>query len=424
MSTGIFRRELWTKELIAWYLYDFSNSFLIINCTVYFSQWVIIDHDVPDFFFGLAFMAASAFLVFVTPYVGELGDRGRGHRKIFVGTTIAAILAGFAIFVSGRFIPDPRMALIAALLAYGIFQFLQQLALVPYNAFLKYISPPEHYGKISGLGFMANQLGFIAGLAVSLVVTAGPLTWFGVDRLAPLLPSAIAFVVFSLPALIILHSGHQPATGGATVSFWKTLSSNLREAKQYPGVRPLILAFHLFTNAVNPILLFSAIYLEKTFGASDPFKVKTFLSVIAAYTLGAVIGGALSDKIGHRRMVLASLALTAVATIPLASVQQLAPTIIFFPIYGLGIGMVYASSRAYLASLIPSTESGRFFGLYTFAEKLGQVIGPITWTFIVLMFAGYAPGNYRIATFATGMFVLASMITIARKEKTPHHKAE
>ena len=208
------------------------------------------------------------------------------------------------------------------------------------------------------------------------------------------------------------------------VSFWKTLSSNLREAKQYPGVRPLILAFHLFTNAVNPILLFSAIYLEKTFGASDPFKVKTFLSVIAAYTLGAVIGGALSDKIGHRRMVLASLALTAVATIPLASVQQLAPTIIFFPIYGLGIGMVYASSRAYLASLIPSTESGRFFGLYTFAEKLGQVIGPITWTFIVLMFAGYAPGNYRIATFATGMFVLASMITIARKEKTPHHKAE
>ena len=83
------------------------------------------------------------------------------------------------------------------------------------------------------------------------------------------------------------------------------------------------------------------------------------------------------------------------------------------------MGVVYASSRSYLASLIPVGESGTFFGLYTFAERFASVIGPAIWGIIIFGFSTLAPANYRIAAFVMGILVLAAVIPLLKIKKLP-----
>jgi len=48
------------KDIVGWYLYDFANSFLIINGSLYFPQWIIGPTNTEsDFWYNFAFVASS-----------------------------------------------------------------------------------------------------------------------------------------------------------------------------------------------------------------------------------------------------------------------------------------------------------------------------------------------------------------------------
>lgn len=420
MALSVLKRELWSKSLVAWYLYDFANSFLVINLTLYFSQWVVADRGFSDFAFALPFMASTAVLVLLSPYLGELGDRRGSHRAILIAGTLAAAASGVGIYAAGRFIPDQALGAAAALIAYGLFLFFLQAALVPYYAFLKHLAPAEHYGKVSGFGFSANQLGYIAGILLTLPLFSGPFAVFGFDRLAPILPAAAAFLIFSLPAFTALRSPPPTAVRRGRLPFRRTLLEGLRASGRYPGVRPLLLAFYLFSDAITSLTFFSAIYLEQVFAMPDAAKAALVLIVIVAYGAGSFASGVFSDRIGHRRVLLWSLAATALAILPIALVRGASLAFVLFPVFGLAIGMVLTVSRAYFASLVPVAESGRFFGLYTFADRFASVIGPAIWSAVVWTLAAYHPWNYRAAALAmAGLVALGIVPLVWRRKLTP-----
>ncbi len=422
------QKELWSKPLASWYLYDFANSLLVINLTVYFSQWVVVDRGLTDFWFALPFMLATAVLVFLSPYVGALGDRKGNHSQIFILTTLGAVASGLSIFLAGRLAASPPLGVALALVFYGLFNFFLQLAFVPYNAFLKHIARPEDYGKTSGFGLTFNQLGYLAGLLLSSPIIQGTFTLFGQDRLAPLVPAAFGFFLFALPGFRFLRAGpvverisHYQA-GGQLVPetsgtpFWQTFWTSLKESRKYPGVFPFLIAFYLFSNAITALTFFSAIYLQNVFGLPDPFKVRIFISVIIAYALGSFLGGLLSDRWGHRRTLLTALAATALAILPIALVRQAALTVYLFPAFGLAIGVVYASARAYFAARIPQAESGKFFGLYALSERFGSAIGPAVWGLVIWALSGFYPWNYRAAALAMAALVAVGIIPLISKK--------
>src|SRR3989344_1736736 len=202
----IFRKELWNKPLFVWYLYDFANSFVFINATIYFSQLVVVDNKIPDFWLALPFMLATAILVFLSPYFGNYGDRKGAHYKIFLWTTLGTVASAFLMFFAGRVGLGPTKAIIMALIFYAFYQFFYQLAFVPYSVFMKFLSPEEDYGKVSGIGFGLSEVGHIAGLLLTLPITYGIISIFWADRLAPMFPAALGFMVFAMPALFVLKS--------------------------------------------------------------------------------------------------------------------------------------------------------------------------------------------------------------------------
>lgn len=283
---------------------------------------------------------------------------------------------------------------------------------MPYYAFLKHLAPAEHYGKVSGFGFSANQLGYIAGILLTLPLFSGPFAAFGFDRLAPILPAAAAVLVFALPSFAVLRSPPATAAERGRLPFWQTLRASLRESGRYPGVRPLLLAFYLFSDAITSLTFFSAIYLQRVLAMPDAAKAALTLIVIVAYGGGSFIGRMLSDRIGHRRLLLWSLAATALAILPIALARSVQSAFVLFPAFGLAIGVAFASSRAYLASLVPVAESGRFFGLYAFADRFASVIGPAIWSAAVWLFAAYHPWNYRAAALAMAGLVIMGIVPL------------
>ena len=196
--------------------------------------------------------------------------------------------------------------------------------------------------------------------------------------------------------------------------FWKKTIQNLKESRKYPGVFPLLIAFYFFSDAIVTVTLFAAIYLQVILQASDTLKVILFIVVETGFALGAFFGGLVSDALGHRKALMGSLALTAVTIVGLSTIHSSRDGMVIFTLFGLGMGVVYASSRAYLASLIPEEESGKFFGLYVFAERCSSIVGPATWGIVIFLFAGLYPLNYRLAAIA---MAILSWLNIKKQQR-------
>lgn len=218
-----------------------------------------------------------------------------------------------------------------------------------------------------------------------------------------------------LPIFIIFRKKQFPAEKNKIItehSFLKSFWNNLKESKKYPGVFPLLLCFYLFSDAITTITLYSAIYLERVFLISDEAKVGIFIIITAGLVVGAFAGGILSDKYSRRKILVISLILNAITIVLVAINQEVSFLNLIFGLFGLTMGVVYASSRSYLASLIPVEESGKFFGLYTFSERVASIIGPAVWGIVILLFASITPVNYRIAAFIMGIFVFLAAIPL------------
>lgn len=407
-----FQKELWTRELLAWYLYDFANSFVYINATLYFSQWVVVDQGLTDFWFALPFIIATVVLIFTSSFVGDYGDRKGAHGKIFLYATVLALLSFAGMFLAGRFLSHP-FGVSIALILFGCYQVGYLLSFVPYNTFIKFISLPPSYGSVSGIGLGFSELGHIAGLLLTLPIAKGTWLWFGTDRLAPLPPALIAFAILSLPALVVFSKKYiAPVVRTASASWWKTFWRHLMESRATLGVFPLLLAFYFFSDALQTVSLYSAIYLEKVFSAPDTTKVTMFILVLVGFAAGSFISGVLSDRRGHRSVLIYSLVLSGISIVLLSLASNIGFLYPIFVLFGSASGGVYASSRSYLAALIPQEESGKFFGLYTFAERFASVIGPAIWGLVILGAAGIAPLNYRIAAGVMGLIALLGIIPL------------
>ena len=410
----LFHKELWRKPLSSWYLYDFANSLLIINANLYFSQWIVVDKGIPDFFFALPFMIATALLLFVSPYVGYLGDKNASHHKIFIFAALATVASSILMWASARYAPI-IMSAILALIAYGLYQFFAQLVLVPYTAFIKTIAPKEHYGAVSGLGFSFGQLGNIFGLLLTLPITYGVITFFGTDRIAVLLPATVAFLLFATPSFFYLRT----TTKNADVHkphLFKTLWHSVKESKKYPGVFELIIAFYFFSDALMSISLFGAIYLQNVYGAPDTLKVPMYLLAIGGMFAGALLGGVVADKKGHRFTMITALCCTVIMILFVAFASTMYQVIVSFSLFGFFSGAVYSSSRAYLALIIPEQESGRFFGLYELSERFASIVGPAIWGVTVWLLRDFFPWNYRAAVITMALLATFGLIPLLRKK--------
>lgn len=167
-------------------------------------------------------------------------------------------------------------------------------------------------------------------------------------------------------------SGSSPGVPGTTIG--QLLCGYSR---RYWGATGLLMLFAL-ANSTDTLLILRA----QNLGLGDAAAVLGYVVFNLTYTLTAYPAGALSDRLGRRRVLIAGFAVYAASYVGFA-LTNAGGVYWLFALYGVSIGLTEGVGRALIASLLPADRKGRGLGLFHmgigFSALLGSLVAGIVW---------------------------------------------
>jgi len=156
---------------------------------------------------------------------------------------------------------------------------------------------------------------------------------------------------------------------------------------------------------IGPILpLFVAVLLPESTRVATMAGIVTGASA-AASSVGAVVLGRTGDRVGYRRVLLASAAVTAVFYALQATVTDLTQWILLQICVGLAISGTISALSALLATLAPEGKQGSVYGIDTSVTSASNAIGPMIGAALAV-----ALSLRSTFVFAAGLFFMAAAL--------------
>lgn len=408
------------KVRVAWSLFDFCNSFVIINGSVYISQWVT-SHGVREFWYGFAFSVSTVALLLTAPAIGWIVDvtvrRVTWLRAQTVLITLFALAIPFVVLT----LPDGLLRVVTVLILFFFLNYFYQTSLIFYDSMLPRMVTGRRTSILSGIGEGLGHFGSIAGLFLML-----PLVKTGVRPFLPpggIFTLAPAGLLSGLSVLIVLSFLRNrdlslPATGIPIRDRYRESVDQFRDSTRDPIIRRFLFAFYLYGDAILSVQLFIPIYLREVWSLPSEKVALTVLLALVTSGIGAFAAGGLASRVGIRRLLLIVLWLWCLGLVAIA----LAPTFeIFLAVFapcGFLFGAVWALSRSFLAVAGSSDRMGFYFGLYSVAERFSAILGPLIWGAVVWLLAGFGSWAHRSAMLAMALLLFCGAL-IARRLPEP-----
>src|SRR3989344_2424350 len=409
------------KNVFLWTLYDFANSIVTIVFFLYFSQWLVVDKGVPDFWYNMIFTIGSVLLLLTAPILGSIADKnGRQQNYLNRITVIVFIFFLLASFTTLFFSQKVFLAALFFLLANYLYQF----SFVFYNALLHYIAPPEKWGRVSGIGQTGNWLGQIAGLLITLPLASGAVYLVGeAGRAQTFLPATVIFFILALPMLLYFKISEQDQTV-VKINIkeeYRNYWTQFKELIKVPNLGLFLLSFFFFNDAVITAAINFPIYLEKVFAVADKTKSLILLGILVTSAIGAFCTGFVADKIGLKKTLLFVLGSWVFVFPALAFTSNFRLFIVFTVLMGFMYGATWTVTRAAMTALCPKEKLNFGFSFYTMAERISTLVGPLVWGSLVYLLAGFGSLAYRTSVSTMSVFVLIGIFFLRKveiKEKT------
>lgn len=227
-----------------------------------------------------------------------------------------------------------------------------------------------------------RKLGFSLGLmqvAVFLGMTLGP--WIG-----GMMADAIGYRRAFMASGLILLSGGLLVLIGARERFVRPSQEELRKSGSlssllthggFPAMLALFFFFHMSVDFVSPILplFIESLCIPGRGGVASTTGTLYALSGAAA-ALAAGGTGYLSDRLGHKPLLIAYLILTALCMLLHSLAQSVAHMAWLRILYGMTAGGILPMMNALVGRLIPVGSYGKGYGLTSSMACLGMAIGP------------------------------------------------
>lgn len=434
------------RAVAAWGLYDLANqSFqLLINTllfSIYFANFVAADDAKAKTLWGAMFFASNALVVITAPVLGALADARAWKKEILLasGCLCVVLMACFPLLGPG--------AVVLAIALYVPASFACGTGENFLASFLPELAKRENMGRVSALGWSMSYAGALLLLIVCLVSvhTLGlkqPEQWKGLFLFA-----AAWFALGMLPSFFLLHErtrvrpAAESASSVALTAAFKRLRQTIRQAGRFKQLARFLGIFFIYSMGTQTVVFFAGLIGDSFgFGIGELILMSIVMAITAG--LGAVLTGAVQDKLGHRRTVMSILVVWVIATAGLAILKlgQVPPPppdaaaagsaasdpgIWFWIIaggIGLGLGGIGTASRALVGAFTPEHRSAEFFGLWGMVYKLASFGG-------VLFAVAAESSRYGLflitAFFAVGLVLMprvderAGMAAAAADEQDP-----
>lgn len=389
------------KAQWSWALYDWANSAFATTVLagffpLFFNRyWAAgVAPETQTLYQGITATVASLVVMLLAPWFGAIADRRGARKRFLMAFTMLGVVATASLYLVGQ----GQWGWAIALSILGRIGFFGGQSF--YDALLVNVARPHELDRVSSLGYGLGYLGGGLLFAVNVAMALKP-DWFGLGDAS--LATRVSFVMvalwwllFSLPLFRHVPEG-EPV---ASVSGWASLRSTLREIR---GLRPVwmfLLAYWLYIDGVDTIIVMAVDFGMKLGFADDSLIVALLMVQFIGFP-AAIVFGRLGERYGTRAAIFLALAIYSAVTLWAYFLETVAQFYLMAAAIGCVQGGIQALSRAFYARLIPPEKAGAFFGFYNMLGKFAAVLGPL-----VVGVTAQLTGNPRLAILSLLAFFL------------------
>ena len=354
-------------------MFDFANSsysavIAAVIFPVYYTSYIVgNDAGLGDVWWGRAISVSMAFVAITSPLLGGISDFSGSRKKfLFLYTMLCVIVTASLIFLSKGSIFTGFLLVVLANIG-------MEGGIVFYNSYLNDIARNEYQGRVSAWGFATGYLGSILSLLAALLLIKA-------DHITFAWPMTAAFFfTFSLPAFLFLPRDEPKGVtiAGAAKEGIATTFAVLKKMWSNKDQRRFLLAYLLYEDGVNTVIVFSSIFAATTLGFKSEELIGLYLVVQMTALAGAFIMARPIDYWGPKKVVSLSLALWVLVTILVYFIYSKSFFFVAASMAGLGLGTVQAATRAFFVQFIPPGDESKYFGVYSLVGKTSAVVGPL-----------------------------------------------
>ncbi|MGA6827601.1 MFS transporter [Nitrospira sp. NS4] len=400
------RRELW-----AWCCYDFANSsfstlIVTVAYSVYFIQIVATDLSSGGTAERLWFWGYSASMLVVavlSPILGALADARAIKRQLLIFSTLLCVVCTALLFfvVKG----DTGLGLVL----FGLANIGFDLGFVFCSAFLVELVPAQQMGRLSGYGWGFGYVGGLLSLALAYpFIKEGFVEANLTSYRLSFVVTAVFFLVAALPTFAWLQERAKPRGFAPGLTLWRELTTQLRETigelARYRDLRRYFVAYLIYTDAINTVIVASAIFANKVLDFTPGDLIIYFLVTQITAGLGSVGFGLVADRIGAVRAITITLVMWVGLVVAAALVQTHTQFYLLGLVAGAALGSNQAVSRTLIGRFTPLGRQGEFFGFFSVVGKFAAIMGPIVYGEVTAW-----TGSQRWAVLSMAVFFVAGL---------------
>ena len=400
----------------SWVLYDVGNSaFTLLIATIipiyfnFLAEEAGLSNVQYLAYWGYAASAATLLVAVLGPVFGTLADT-QGYKKpiflLFLGVgLIGCIALGFAAHW------------LWFLLIFVVARVGYSGSLIFYDSMLSDITDADRMDHVSSQGYAWGYIGscipFAGCLALVLgssalglsIVTAMGLS-FGI--------TALWWLGFTLPLLRRYEQKHfverQPH---AIRESFARLGRTLASVRQEKKIFLFLLAFFFYIDGVYTIIDMATAYGEALGLDSTGLLLALLLTQVVAFPF-AILFGRLARKFsGDQLIPLCILAYFGIAVFAMFLRTQ-AQFWMLAVLVGMFQGGIQALSRSYFARIIPSSQSGEYFGLLDICGKGASFMGTT-----VVSVVSQITGNISLGVGMIALLFLVGLILFRQASRIP-----
>jgi len=375
--------------LLAAFLNDVSSEMIYPLLPVFLTTYV----GATPFIVGAIEGAAEAVAAFLKLVAGSWSDRAK-RRKPFV-------LGGYALAAASRILIAVAVHWPTVMMARLIDRTGKGIRSAPRDAMITETVGPEHRGQ---------AFGFLRGFDHAGAVI-GPLVAFGILALGTVSIRSL-FILATIPAgigliMILLFLRETPKERSVTIT-----ETNRVRIPLPARFKKAMIGIGLFSlsNSSDVFLLLQANYAGVP-ASRLPLLWSAHHVVKALFSRKA---GALSDRIDRRYMLAAGWLSYAVIYLVFPFARSMTTFAGLFVLYAVPFTLTEGAERAWVASFVDKSMSGRAFGAYYLVVGLCTLGGTLLFGWLYERFAAITAFHV-----GAGLAIIAALVVLSQNEKVP-----
>jgi UMF1 family MFS transporter len=414
------------KVINSWAMYDWANSAysLIISSAIFPAYYTFIAPAHVRFAgrtferTALASYAISfSFLIIaiLSPLLSSIADY-KGNKKSFMQFFCylgSAACIGLTLLTAENISFGITCAIIGSIGFCG--------SIVFYNAYLPEIAAEEDQDRVSAKGFAMGYVGSVLLMIVCLAAIisndALKLGWGAWPTRLSFLAVGLwwaGFAQITFRNLPPSRPSLQVPQRSIFTNGYYELRKVWEQLKTYPVTKRFLSSFFFYNMGVQTVMYMA------TYFASAELKLESFQLIITVLIIQLVaIGGALMfSRLSNRTGNIFTLGVIIVIWIGVCYFASIVTTVTQF--YGLAftVGMVMGGiqsmSRSTYSKLLPPTkDTASYFSFYDVCDKVGTVIGTLSFGFVSEFLGGMRNSVLALMTF----FIIGGILLIFVEQK-------